>query len=114
LHPRLSAPHTLPPPCPSLSSLDSHGAPRALHSFPTRRSSDLVSRLTEPYCGPMSFQMRPNGTQFRASAGLCSEGAQRAFVAAIWFRTDSGKKALSLKMANDPTGEISRRDEPRI
>src|SRR5438552_9575164 len=36
----------------SLLSLNSTGAPRALHSFPTRRSSDLTSDMRSPPGGP--------------------------------------------------------------
>src|SRR5437867_10864134 len=54
-------------------SLDWHGHPRSLHSFPTRRSSDLIEVVSEPQRGSAFVVYLPVWDEAQAAARLAAE-----------------------------------------
>src|SRR5690606_23177620 len=46
------------------------GAPRSLHSFPTRRSSDLITGFVKSVDIPLEVKVNDNSNTFYAAAGL--------------------------------------------
>src|SRR5205085_11811799 len=76
------------------SSFYCHGSPRDLHSFPTRRSSDLSPRKLQPLLAGQRTKHQARTSKFTSSEGICPSTTSRTTT--IWRR-------ISIRCRSSPT-----------